>query len=238
MRLLLSGLTLSLLSANAYAGSGPQLTGLTMLVLGESHMSINDHLISTLPDELALQGAKVFSYGACGASAGDWLKTKRVPCGAYRVDTGPIKERPADTALTSPITSLIAKHHPNLIVLVIGDTMASYDNKDIPKEWVWNGVSALTREIKSSGTRCVWVGPAWGEDGGKYKKTNVRAKEFSEYLSTLVSPCTYIDSLTFSKPGEWKTLDGQHFDKWGYEGWARGITKAITSPAILSTLKP
>jgi hypothetical protein len=238
MRMLLTGITMLLLATGAYAGSAQQLAGLNILVIGESHMSISGYLIGSLPDDLVEQGAKVFSYGACGASAGDWLKTKSVPCGASRVDTGPIRERPADIASTQPIANLIAKHHPDLILLVMGDTMASYDNKEIPKSWVWQSVSSLTREIKAQGTRCVWVGPAWGQDGGKYKKTNARVKEFSDYLSTLVAPCTYIDSLTFSKIGEWKTFDGQHFDKWGYENWARSITNAIISPEILQTIKP
>lgn len=236
MKQLLAISTLFFLSQNTYAA--PPLTGHTLLVLGESHMSINNYLVSNLPDELVQQGAKVFSYGACGASAGDWLKTKSVPCAATRVDTGTIKERPADIASTQPIGGLIAKHHPDLIVLIMGDTMASYDNKEIPKSWVWQSVSSLTQEIKSQGIRCVWVGPAWGQDGGKYKKTNARVKEFSDYLSTLVAPCTYIDSLKFSKIGDWKTFDGQHFDKWGYENWAKSITSAIISPEILSTLKP
>jgi hypothetical protein len=231
MRALLTGLTLLALGESAFAVTPPPLTGMTILVLGESHMSINDHLIATLPDELALQGAKIFSYGACGASAGDWLKAKSVPCGAYRVDTGNIKERPADIASTQPIGNLINKHHPNLIVLVIGDTMASYDNKEIPKSWVWQGVSALSKEIKTQGTRCVWVGPAWGQDGGKYKKTNARAKEFSDYLSTLVAPL-HTSTHWYSPNQANGNTDGQHFDKC-YEGWAKGITNTILSPGIL-----
>lgn len=237
MKKRLAGFTLLLISGSALAVIAPPLSGVTILALGESHMSINNYLVSNLPDDLVAQGAKVYSYGACGASAGDWLKTKSVPCAATRVDTGPIRERPADIASTQPVGSLIAKHHPNLIVLIMGDTMASYDNKEIPKSWVWQSVSSLTQEIKASGIRCVWVGPAWGQDGGKYKKTNARVKEFSDYLSTLVAPCTYIDSLTFSKIGEWKTFDGQHFDKWGYENWAKEITNAIISPEILQTIK-
>lgn len=213
------------------------LTGLTILVLGESHMAFNGQLISTLPDSLAQQGAKVFSYGACGASAGDWLTVKSVPCGAFRVDTGPVRTRPADIARTQLVGDLIKTHQPNLVLLVIGDTMASYDSKIIPKSWVWQGVSGLTKEIKNYGTRCVWVGPVWGGEGGKYNKNNARVKEFSDYLSTLVAPCTYIDSLTFSKIGEWKTIDGQHLDKTGYEGWANGITNSLISPEILPTLK-
>lgn len=213
------------------------LAGLVVLVIGESHMSFNDQLISTLPDDLALQGAKVVSYGACGASAGDWLKTKSVACGGYRLDTGPVRERPADVAMTQPVGKLIDKYHPNLIVVVIGDTMASYGVTPMPKSWIWEGVSGLTKEIKAHGTRCVWVGPAWGDEGsGKYKKNNARAKEFSDYLSTLVAPCTYVDSLAFAKPGEWKTIDGEHFERAGYEAWAQGITDAIISPGILSTI--
>lgn len=234
MKLLLSGITLLMFCAGAKA---LPLTGLNILVLGESHMSINNYLISSLPDELTQQGAQVESFGACGASAGDWLKTKSVPCSGFRIGTGPVRERPADIASTQPIDQLLNKYHPNLLLLVMGDTMASYDDKTIPKSWVWQTVSALTGEIKKQGIRCVWVGPAWGEDGGKYKKTNARVKEFSDYLSTIVAPCTYVDSLTFSKIGEWKTFDGQHFDKWGYESWSKGISNALMAPEIINSIK-
>lgn len=213
------------------------LAGLTVLVLGESHMSMNDHLISTLPDNLVMQGAKVYSYGACGASAGDWLTAKSVPCSGLRVDDGPVRERPADIARTEPVTSLLDKHHPDLVLVVIGDTMASYGTTPMPKSWIWQSVSALTKELKSHGTRCVWVGPPWGKNGGKYNKTDARVKEFSDYLSTLVAPCTYVDSLTFSQPGEWNTLDGEHFDKAGYENWGKAITDALISDEILPTLQ-
>lgn len=238
MRKLLIGLTLLLLGEAACADEAPPLTGLNILLLGESHMVIYNHLIRTLPDELVMQGAHVFSYGACGASAADWLKVKPEPCSATRIDTGPIRERPADIASTQPIGNLIAKHHPNLIVIIIGDTMAGYGKKEIAKSWVWQEVSALTKEISAEGVRCVWVGPAWGEDGGQYRKTNARAKEFSDYLSTIVAPCSYIDSLAFSKIGEWKTTDGQHFDRWGYAKWAHEITSALSAPEMLKTIKP
>jgi len=237
MSKLIISVALIALSANTCAAEERPLSGLNILVLGESHMSISNYLISNLPNELVEKGAKVFSYGACGASAGDWLKTKSVPCSASRVDVGTIRERPSDVATTQPISNLITKHQPNLILLIMGDTMASYDSNTIPKSWVWQTVSALTHEIKAQGMRCVWVGPPWGEDGGKYKKTNARVREFSDYLSTIVAPCTYIDSLSFAKMGEWKTFDGEHFDKWGYESWSKSITNALITPEILKTLK-
>jgi len=239
----LVGLTLLALCTNAVADNAMPLQGATVLLLGESHMvsmGQNGQLIEALPDDLIKQGAKVFAYGACGSNAGDWITPKSVQCGAFRVNSGPIRFRPADIASTQPIATLIEKHHPNLVILVIGDTMASYDTKEIPKQWVWQNVSALTREIKAQGIRCAWVGPAWGENGGpdEYKKRNPRAREFSDYLSTIVAPCTYIDSLAFSKIGEWKTIDGQHFDQDGYQSWAKNITKAIISRGILPDSKP
>ena len=224
-------------SAYACADDSPPLNGLNILVLGESHLSIKGYLASSLPEELVNKGAQVATYGACGASAGDWLKTKSVPCAGFRLGVGTLKERPADIASTQPLESLVNKHHPNLLLVIMGDTMASYDSPTIPKSWVWQTVSGLTGEVKRLGLSCVWVGPPWGENGGKYKKNNERVKEFSDYLSTLVAPCTYIDSLTFAKMGEWKTFDGEHFDKWGYESWAKGITNRILSPEILNTIK-
>lgn len=234
MRRLLAGLTLLLLNQGAFAATTQPLSGHTLLLFGESHMVIYDHLISTLPDELVRQGAKVFSYGACGATPSYWLTTKSVSCSASRIDDGPVRERPADIARTQPIGTLIDKHHPDLVVLIIGDTMASYGSDTMPKSWIWQEVTSLTKEVKAHGTRCVWVGPAWGQEGGRYKKNNARVKEFSDYLSTIVAPCTYIDSLTFSKMGEWGAPDGQHLDGAGYEGWAKGISNAVASPAIWS----
>ncbi|MNN74371.1 hypothetical protein D3C81_1905620 [compost metagenome] len=49
----------------------------------------------------------------------------------------------------------------------------------------------------------------------------------SNFLATNVAPCTYIDSLSFSKPGEWVTIDGQHFTIAGYKSWANAIGTAL-----------
>lgn len=51
----------------------------------------------------------------------------------------------------------------------------------------------------------------------------------SSFLATNVAPCTYIDSLTFSKPGEWITTDGQHFTIDGYQKWAKAIGGALSA---------
>lgn len=203
------------------------LAGLTLLVLGESHMSLTDHLMEPLHNSLTKQGVIVHSIGACGASAADWLVTKKVDCGAERKGNGQMLVK-GSNATTTPVKALIAADKPNLVVLVIGDTMASYDKPAFPKAWAWQSVTSLTKEIAATGTKCVWVGPAWGKEGGKYKKNDIRTQQMSKFLAANAAPCTYIDSLKMSKPGEWVTTDGQHFTVKGYQAWGSGITDAIS----------
>lgn len=203
------------------------LAGLTLLVLGESHMSLADHLMEPLHNDLTAQGAKVHSIGACGASAADWLVVKKVDCGAERTGAGKMLIKGRDAA-TTPIKTLIAVDKPDLVVLVIGDTMASYDKPAFPKAWAWQSVTNLTKAIAATGTKCVWVGPAWGKEGGMYKKNDPRTQLMSQFLAANAAPCTYVDSLKMSKPGQWVTTDGQHFTVAGYKAWGAGITDAIS----------
>jgi hypothetical protein len=211
------------------------LAGLTILVLGESHMSIANHLTEPLNANLTQQGAIVHSIGACGASAGDWLTTKKVDCGADQRGNGKIQIKGRD-ATTTPIAELIAQDKPDLVVLVIGDTMASYDKPAFPKAWAWQSVTSLTKAIAATGTKCAWVGPAWGKDGGMYHKNEARTRLMSQFLATNVAPCTYIDSLALSKPGQWITTDGQHFTVAGYKSWGNAIGEALAKlpPEALS----
>jgi len=202
------------------------LAGLTLLIIGESHMSIENHLMEPLNASLVKQGAHVHSIGACGANASDWLTTKQVDCGAEQTNNEKITIKGRE-ATTTPVTELIARHKPDLVVVIIGDTMASYDNPSFPKTWIWQNVTSLTKAITATGTRCAWVGPAWGKEGGMYKKNNARTQLMSQFLATNVVPCTYIDSLKFSKPGQWVTVDGQHFTVAGYRSWGNAIGEAL-----------
>ncbi|MGS0757048.1 SGNH/GDSL hydrolase family protein, partial [Roseateles sp. GG27B] len=127
------------------------LAGLAMLVIGESHLSQANYLINPLYENLSAQGAKVHAIGACGASAGA---------------TAVIKGR---DAVTTPIKQLIATDKPDVVVIIIGDTMASYDKPAFPRAWAWQGVTSLAKEVAATKTTCVWVGPPWGQPGGKYQ---------------------------------------------------------------------
>ena len=204
------------------------LAGLTVLVIGDSHMVQRDYLISSLHDQLLGAGAEVHSYGLCGANAGDWVYPTTVNCGrAERHNKAPAQVDNSKKAPTWTIDELIQRHHPNLIVVEIADTMAGYGQTSLPEGWIYGQIRPLTARIKAANVPCIWVGPAWGNDGYAYHKTEARVREMSEFLARTVSPCSYIDSTQFSRPGEWSTIDGQHFTASGYRAWGQDIAGAI-----------
>jgi hypothetical protein len=213
------------------------LAGLTLLVIGESHLTLNNYLREPLQKALLAQGAAhVHTVGACGASPGRFLKATQVDCGADQVDNKPAVVLGKE-AKTTPITELIQKDKPDVVIVIMGDTMGSYDKPTFPKTWAWQETTGLTKAIASTNTTCIWVGPAWGTEGGPYSKNNARTMELSKFLASNVAPCEYIDSLKFSKPGEWQTLDGEHFTQVGYAGWTKGIITALQASPALSKLK-
>ncbi len=216
------------------------LAGMTVLMIGDSHMATKGYLITSLHDELMQQGAKVYSFGACGTQSGDWMRTIQPPCGAaFRLNDKQIRLRAGEAASTTPLPDLVKEYHPDLIVVINGDTMAGYKSAVLPRPWISKEVSMLTNGIKASGASCVWVGPAWGNEGGKNGKNFPRVKEMSDFLTENVAPCIYINSLKLSKPGEWGTLpdDGQHFTDAGYQSWGSAIAREILSSDILQKIK-
>jgi hypothetical protein len=214
------------------------LLGLSVLVIGESHLTLNNHLREPLVQDLLEQGAAhVHVVGACGASPARWLTSTQVDCGADQVDKG----RPTvlgKDARTTPITQLIQADKPNLVVVIEGDTMGSYDKPVFPKIWAWQEVTSLTKAIADTHTACVWVGPGWGNPSGQFAKSDNRVRELSAFLANNVAPCTYIDSTSFAKPGQWQTLDGEHYTQMGYVAWGKAIVNAMgASPTVLNLKK-
>ena len=213
------------------------LAGLSILIIGDSHLSNGGYLIDTLQDPLVQAGARVHTIGVCGSVAGDWTTVKQSDCGgAERVDKGTINFV-GSAAATKPVKQLIAAEKPDLVVIVQGDTMGGYKQPTYPRAWAYQQVTALTRDVASTGTACVWVGPAWGSEGGKYGKTFDRVKQTSEFLAANVAPCAYVDSLSFSKPGAWRTVDGQHFTDNGYKQWGSAIANAISESPVVPKKK-
>lgn len=193
------------------------LLGMSILIIGDSHMAKPDHLLNALHDRLSLQGAIVHSIGVCGSIPGDWISGAPGKCGkAERLGKASAKALPKSEGSVA-IKGLLEKEHPDLILVVQGDTLGSYDKAALSKSWLRQQVSGLTKEIAISGTRCIWVGPAWGSEGGTFKKTFERVEQLSKILESTVAPCSYLDSLKLSKPGAWAALGGQRFTPLAYQ---------------------
>jgi lysophospholipase L1-like esterase len=211
--------------------------GLSILMVGDSHLGAPDYLITTLQDNFVKQGAQVHTVGVCGSHAGDWTQSVKGNCGGAERRNAEKLTLTGQSAKTSPIGELIAADKPNLVVIVLGDTMAAYTNPSFPKTWAWQQTTALTKAIAATGTACVWVGPGWGTEGGQYKKNFARVKQLSAFLGNNVAPCAYIDSTKFSTPGQWPTTDGQHYTTTGYKAWGDAITKEMAELPVVKDLR-
>ena len=205
------------------------LAGLVILVIGDSHMAGRQYLLTPLHDALEAAGASVHTYGMCGASADVWLSPTTVACGrGERHDTAPpITDTTGKPAVTWAINDLLSKHHPSLVIVELGDALAGYEAPQMAKPWIYNQVHALAGRIAASGASCVWVGPTWGAVSGGFYKTEARVREVSDFLAQNVAPCVFVDSTGFSRPGEWKTTDGQHLTAPGYRRWGTDIANAV-----------
>ncbi len=214
------------------------LAGLTILMIGDSHLATPDYLIKSLHDNLVQQGAQVHTLGVCGSKAGDWTKVVPGECGGAERRNKDKAVVLGNKASTQPVGQLVAADKADLIVVVMGDTMADYTKPAFPKTWIWQQTTQLTKAIKETGAKCVWVGPGWGTEGGKYGKTYARVEMTSKFLAANVAPCDYIDSLSFAKQGQWATIDGQHFTAMGYASWSKAITDALLkTPAVQGAKK-
>ena len=205
------------------------LAGLIVLIIGDSHLANKDFLLSSLQDALLSQGASVHSYGVCGSQPHDWVAQTELSCGRaerHNADE-PIIDKSAKVKTWS-LDKLIKQIHPNLLIVELGDNMAGYGTlPELPKDWILYETAEILQPITARHLPCIWVGPPWGSEGGPSNKTFARVHELSDYLSTIVSPCHYVDSLRFSQPGQWPTFDGEHLTPDSYRLWAADIANAV-----------
>lgn len=204
------------------------LAGMVILVLGDSHMAGPSYLISSLHDALLAQGAQVDSYGMCGASPDAWMERTTVSCGTgERHGNAATQATNGKQEYTWQINDLLAKHHPNLVIVEAGDAMGGYGEPTLPRPWIYSQTHALVARIAAANAACAWVGPVYGNANSPYHKDDARVRELSQFLSESVAPCAYIDSTRFAQPGQWPTTDGQHLTTAGYRAWAADITSAV-----------
>jgi hypothetical protein len=114
------------------------------------------------------------------------------------------------------------------VVIELGDNEAGYGTlPSLPRDFIAAEVHQFLAPIKARNLPCVWVGPPWGGDTTSYHKSDTRVRELSQFLAQTVAPCAYVDTTSFSRPGEWSTADGEHLTPPSYRKWGLSITDAI-----------
>lgn len=198
-----------------------QLVGLKILMLGASHLATPGYFGTVLHNQLADHGAIVHTVAVCGAFPSHWVLPAEGSCGSLvKKGNNPAEYRVGNAPKSKSYLDLVASDSPDLVVLVMGDSVANYGGPFMDKQWASHEISKLTSVIGESKVPCLFVGPPWGTEGGKSKKTYARTKEANEFLRNNVKPCRYVDSLKLSKPGEWGTTDGMHLTQKDYKEWA------------------
>lgn len=205
------------------------LNGVSILIIGASHLTYPGTLITTLNDALQSKGAQVHTLGVCGVTPSQWTLSAKGNCGAAeRTGSGPIKLKIGSKAETVPIRKLLEIEKPALLIIVMGDTLADYRNAaGMSLPWARTEIDQVTRQVQISRVRCVWVGPSWGQEGFSTGKTYARVQQVSKLLANNVGPCSYMDSLKMSKRGEWLTLDGVHYRDQYYRQWGNQIADEL-----------
>jgi len=205
------------------------MAGLVVLMIGDSHLAAKDFLLSSLHTAIEDQGASVHSFGVCGSGPHDWVAQTVLPCGRgqrHNLEEAQIEK--TDKAKVWSLDTLLHRYHPGLLVIELGDNMGGYGQlPELPKDWITIQVAELLKPVRAAHVPCVWVGPPWGTEGGTSNKTFARVKELSDYLSGLVAPCHYVNSLAFEKPGEWPTYDGEHLTVESYQIWGNDIAGEV-----------
>jgi hypothetical protein len=209
------------------------LAGLAVLIIGDSHIAATGFFNDPLHDALVDRGAVVNSFGVCGSSAANWVTPAPIVCGrGERHNRDPAVIQNSRERRGWALSELIDKYKPDLVVIELGDTMAGYGvTPELPRALITDQVEQLLMPIKAHNLACAWVGPPWGTEGGPYRKTYTRVKELSDLLLHIVAPCHYIDSLAFSRPGQWPTLDGVHLTSASNQQWDNDVVRSLVQIA-------
>jgi len=201
------------------------LAGLSLLIVGDSHVSAPGSLATTLHDALAAEGAAVYTAGVCAASPSHFLKGRSTTCG--RVLRGPDGKLSLKVKASAPkLEALLADHAPDHVIFVFGDNMGGYRMKHLPRGFIETEVMAIVAALPE-GTGCSWMGPPWGEEGTAYRKTHARAAALNAALREASAPCHYIDVQAATGTGTIDTVDGLHPKPAGYRMWAEVASAAL-----------
>jgi hypothetical protein len=176
----------------------------------------------------------VWSYWTCGSDVMSWLSHARTVCGIRTCnasghcarDHGP-GDGPANVHY-GPVKTYLDAIHPRVTVISLGTNFLTAREFQGAFRFYLDRAVALVKEVKSSGSRCVWIGPP---------QPALKTRSEAEYIGFVAemkkaveaSGCSFIDSAPLSDRKYVLSRDpeGTHYQGEGEKRWAAAVWQVL-----------
>ena len=197
--------------------------------------------LATERDPRTGRALTVWSLWTCASDVTTWLRGGTSYCGIRTCngagecarDHGPM-DRPGRIRY-APLTTYLDKVSPRLTVVSLGTNLLS-GRGAFSYDWYLESAARLVRQIKNSGSACIWVGPP---QVAEKTRTIADYERFSADLANTVqkSGCAYIDSTRLSDRRYIVAADseGIHYQPKGEKLWEAGVWTAL-EPVLTARL--
>ncbi len=207
VNLIITNMSFAQMNTRSNAQSNTQQKQKNILFIGDSQ-TVGEYGNRLDKNLRLINNAKVTTYGVCGASAANYLKTPSSSCGYFQHNSDGKLVKPAwdkvckcvpkhtapniDKLLVNMDTNVSSKvKKPDIVIISLGS------NSDKTKDFGKSVNKALMEKVLQSGAECVWVGPPKTRERtavrllGVYDGINEAIKELKlKYNKT----CKFIDS--------------------------------------------
>jgi lysophospholipase L1-like esterase len=201
----------------ASGGIGP---GNNVLVIGDSHTT--GGYGEELDRQLRGTGAQVETFSSGGSTPDWWLDG--TPTTAGSVSIGPdgreVRSGAGQAHATPRIQDLIAKYHPDTIVINMGQNLRGKSPAEVQRQ-----VQELEQAAKAGGARIVWVGsPPTANDAADGGQQYHAYNSFLRNIAT-AGGARFIDSSQLVS--RYQGSDGIHYDPAAGAAWADRVFQVL-----------
>ena len=182
------------------------------------------------------QPLTVWSYWTCGSDVTSWLSHARTVCGIRTCNTSGHCARdhgnndgPAKVSY-GPIRTYLEAVRPRVTVISLGTnflTAREFQYQE-PYRFYLDRVATMVRQVKESGSRCIWIGPP--QVGEKTRNAAGYASFIADLKRTVeAGGGSFIDSAPLSdrKYVLSRDSEGTHYQGEGEKKWAAAVWKEL-----------
>jgi hypothetical protein len=187
---------------------------------------------------------KVWSFWTCGSDAQSWLRGATSYCGIRTCngagdcarDHGP-DDRPGRVRYAA-LRQYLAKVKPRITIVALGVNMLSLHDRAFRSSYdgYLEGVAALAGDIRTAGSRCIWIGPP------QVAERTRTADDYARFSTDLGhaarhAGCGYIDSnpLSDRRYVVARDSEGIHYQPTGEKAWEAKVW-TVLRPILIGLL--